>query len=140
MKTVFIDSNIWIYAHVRADDEEKRSRALELLESSLRDSRIVSSVQVVNEFHWILERKYTVKKDVIARKVRSIIKIAHIAPVTITTYHGALQLRKDYKLSFWDSLIVASALENDAENLYSEDMQHGQTVRKRLTIRNPFIT
>jgi predicted nucleic acid-binding protein len=57
MKTVFIDSNIWIYAHIKADDEEKRDRALSLIETHLNESTIMSSVQVINEFHWIIERK-----------------------------------------------------------------------------------
>lgn len=74
MKTVFIDSNIWIYAHVKADDEVKRGKALSLVEDAVR--------------------KYNVKKDIIARKVQSIAKIAYIAPLTITTYLTALKLRR----------------------------------------------
>jgi predicted nucleic acid-binding protein len=60
-------------------------------------------------------------------------------PLTIETYHKAVKIRGDYTLSFWDSLIVASALENDANILFSEDMHNGLRVRKKLTIQNPFI-
>ena len=49
----------------------------------------------------------------------------------------AAQLRFYQSLSFWDSLIVAIALENDCDTLYSEDMQHGLKI-KQLHIVNPF--
>jgi len=48
-------------------------------------------------------------------------------------------LRRRYSLSYWDSTIVAAALNSGAEVLYSEDMQHGLTVEGRLEIRNPFV-
>lgn len=47
-------------------------------------------------------------------------------------------LRMSYNLSFWDSLIVASALAGGVETLYSEDMQNGLIVFEQLTIINPF--
>jgi predicted nucleic acid-binding protein len=43
-----------------------------------------------------------------------------------------------YSLSFWDSLIVASALAANAEILYSEDMQNGLLIENKLRIINPF--
>jgi len=54
------------------------------------------------------------------------------------TLLGASDLRSRYSLSFWDSLIVASALQSGAAILYSEDMQHGLVVDDRLRIVNPF--
>jgi predicted nucleic acid-binding protein len=44
-----------------------------------------------------------------------------------------------YGFSFYDSLIVASALEMKCDVLYSEDLQNGQQIGKQLTIVNPFI-
>jgi len=49
-------------------------------------------------------------------------------------------LRDKYKLSFWDSIIVASALQGGAVRLYSEDMQNGLVVENKLTIINPFAS
>ena len=54
------------------------------------------------------------------------------------TMRLAVQLRFDQSLSFWDSLIVAIALENDCDTLYSEDMQHGLKI-KQLRTFNPFL-
>lgn len=54
-----------------------------------------------------------------------------------TTLTKASELREKYSLSYWDSLIVASALTADCEILYSEDMQDGLRVEQRLDIVNP---
>ena len=68
----------------------------------------------------------------------NILPISTIAPLSFQTYHLAFSLRSKYSLSFWDSLIVASALENNCTTLYSEDMQHQQVIDNQLTIINPF--
>ena len=51
---------------------------------------------------------------------------------------SAVYLRMLYRLSFWDSLIVACAVQSDVPILYSEDMQHGLIVSEKLEIVNPF--
>ncbi|MGL5796341.1 MAG: PIN domain-containing protein, partial [Waterburya sp.] len=51
---------------------------------------------------------------------------------------SASKLRHNYSFSYWDSLIVASALKAKIEILYSEDMQDGLVVDKRLKVINPF--
>jgi predicted nucleic acid-binding protein len=50
----------------------------------------------------------------------------------------ALSLANQYKYSYWDSLIIASALENKCKILYTEDMQDGQIIEGKLKIENPF--
>ena len=50
----------------------------------------------------------------------------------------ASELREEYSLSFWDSLIIAAAFLSGAEILYSEDMQGGIVIRESLKIINPF--
>ena len=59
-------------------------------------------------------------------------------PITDTTLIGAIDIHTSLGFSFWDSLIIKSALENGCETLYSEDMQHGQLIDNRLTVINPF--
>lgn len=51
---------------------------------------------------------------------------------------AASELREQFSLSFWDSLIVADALLGGATILYSEDMQTGLAIHDQLTIVNPF--
>ena len=50
----------------------------------------------------------------------------------------ALSLHQKYKLSFYDSTIIASALAAECEILYSEDMQSGLRIEKNLLVLNPF--
>lgn len=50
----------------------------------------------------------------------------------------ASDLRETWQFSFWDSLIVSSALAGGAEILFSEDMNDGLSIENRLKISNPF--
>lgn len=136
---IFIDSNIWIYAFLDSEkDHAKQQRVLSLLEGIPAESTVISSVQVVNEFHWILFRKYGIDEATIKTKVKKgIAAIASIAPLDFKVYQGAFRIRGKYNVSFWDSLIVASALENKCTVLYSEDMQHGLLIDNKLKVVNP---
>ena len=60
------------------------------------------------------------KLDPVSRKL-SINARCEILPVSLETLQSAVKLRDQYLLSFWDSLIVASAVLGDASILYSED-------------------
>jgi predicted nucleic acid-binding protein len=62
-----------------------------------------------------------------------------IHAVGISTIKLSHQLVKNYDFQLFDSIIVASALEAGCEILYSEDMQSGQVIEKKLTIINPFV-
>jgi predicted nucleic acid-binding protein len=49
-----------------------------------------------------------------------------------------LSTQRKYHFSCWDSLILAAAVENDCDTLYSEDLQHGQVIEEKLRLVNPF--
>jgi predicted nucleic acid-binding protein len=53
-------------------------------------------------------------------------------------YSQALQLVRAHALHWYDSLIVASAIEGRCAVLYSEDFQHGQRFGG-VRIENPFL-
>jgi predicted nucleic acid-binding protein len=59
-------------------------------------------------------------------------------PVNTSIIKKAIDIKSKYKFSFWDSLIVASALENKCGILYTEDLQHGQVIETNLKVVNPF--
>lgn len=136
---IFIDSNIWIYAFLDSErDHVKQRKALALLEEIPAESIIISSVQVVNEFHWILSRKYGIDEATIKIKVtKGIAALASIVPLDFKLYQDAFRIRAKYNFSFWDSLIIASALDNKCTQLYSEDLQNGLLIDNRLKIVNP---
>jgi predicted nucleic acid-binding protein len=137
---IFIDSNIWIYAFLESEKERaKQQHILSLLENLPSDGAVFVSVQVINEFHWILSRKYGIDDATIKAKVtKGIAAVANIAPLDFKVYQDAYRIRGKYNVSFWDSLIVASALDNGCTILYSEDMQHELMIDAKLKIVNPF--
>lgn len=51
----------------------------------------------------------------------------------------ASELRTNNAFSYWDSMIVAAALDAGCTNMFSEDLQHGQKILGQLTIVNPFL-
>ena len=140
---VFVDSNIWLYALTTPRDGEelsKRSKAIECIRKLTDKKIIVVSVQVINEFHWNMLRKFKVDDALVTDIVKvNVESIAVITEVGYSLYRKAFDLREKYSLSFWDSLIVGSALESSCEKLYSEDLQHGLIVDGKLTVCNPFL-
>ncbi len=58
--------------------------------------------------------------------------------MSLETIQSAVKLRGQYLISFWDSLIVASAILENANIFYSEDMQDGLIINNILQIINPF--
>ena len=127
----FIDTNILIYTVSNIPD--KKQCALSLL----RGNAVISS-QVLSESVNVLSRKlkfsYTEIKPVISRFSRQL----KIYPIEFKTVETAIRMAEYYKFSYYDSQIIASALEHECEILYSEDMQDGQVIEHCLRIVNPF--
>ncbi|WP_029522899.1 PIN domain-containing protein [Persephonella sp. KM09-Lau-8] len=134
-KAVFIDTNIWIYAFLE-ENKEKRNKVVKFLEEIASKDNILVSIQVINEFHYVCLRKYFLPEDEIISMVDGINSIVNVKEISLNTYKKAVNLRQEYNFSFWDSLIVASALENNCDVLYSEDMHHNLKI-KNLEIINP---
>jgi predicted nucleic acid-binding protein len=141
MANVLIDSNVWIYSFLQSNENERnRQKALTLIEELKDSGKIFVSTQVINEFHWVLKRKYGVdEKEIKDRVLNGIAKITEVTPITEDFYEKAFQIRGKYDISFWDSYIVTSALEHDCTKLYTEDMKHNLLVEAKLKIINPFL-
>lgn len=119
---IFIDTNIFIYAFL-SDDKVKHEKAIKLL-TSAKNSEIFISIQVINEIYSSL-LKNKINNDLIEDYIFEINQQINIAPIHFDTVKECLSLRRKYKYSYWDSLILASALENNCHILYTEDMQSG---------------
>lgn len=136
----FTDSNIWLYSLMTdpiagiPDDIRKQNIASALI----RQIQPVISTQVINETCSVLMRKAKFEEVRIREVIDGFAAICTIVELTPDTLIQASHLRSRYGFSFWDGLIVASALDANASILYSEDMQAGLTVEGCLTIVNPF--
>ncbi|NJO83150.1 MAG: PIN domain-containing protein [Blastochloris sp.] len=132
---VFIDTNVWVYAFQATQDPAKTARAKALIRS---ESSIAISTQIVSEISVTLLRKFGATEPTIRRLTWSLYRKYAVYDYTSATYRAASYIRETYMLSFWDSTIVASALEHGLTTLYSEDLQDGLRVNDQLTIQNPF--
>ena len=137
---IFFDTNILVYLF-DTSEKEKHAKARHLLSEQIGKSSLHISSQVINEFVNITTGK--IKNPVSFEKQRNILKFLQvvfvISPLTIHTSLAAVDMKLRYSLSYWDSLVLASALENRCSVIYSEDMQHGQMIEGSLKIINPFI-
>ncbi len=79
-----------------------------------------------------------IKEKQLSNLIKSYYNKYQIVDFTENNLIYASTLRQKYNLSFWDSLIISSALLGQANYLYSEDMQHGLIIEKKLEIINPF--
>ena len=140
MTLSFIDTNIWLY---RLFDDQRieakeRERKGNIAISITNQSNIIISPQVINEISVNLIKKAKFDENQIKAVIQSLYNRCQVVEFELTILESASDLRTQYNLSFWDSLIVASALAGDADTLYSEDMQDGLIVSGQLTIINPF--
>lgn len=120
----FVDTNIFVYAALKAlDNHVKWRTSVDLLNSSLS---FVVSTQVLNEFSSVLLRK-KISDDDIKSRVGDIVADSAVTVVTLETIRQAWELRSRYQFSYWDSLIVASALQAGCITLYTEDLNHEMT-------------
>lgn len=137
MSSSFIDTNILVYAYdVRAGAKHKKAR--ELLSSLWGTEPGVLSTQVLQEFYITVTRK--LPKRLPPQAAREIIQDYQAWPIYSSSSDDVLsasEIEEEYRISFWDALIVQAALSSGCKTLYSEDLQDGQKFDD-LTIINPF--
>ena len=130
---IFADSNIWLYAFMKSDLEKKI-----IAEKIVLNKKINLSVQVINEVCINLIKKVNYTNNDILILLKNLNNKYKISNLSFNTISLSVEIRKKYKVSYWDSLIIASALQNKCTILYTEDMQHKQIIENTLEIINPF--
>lgn len=134
----FLDTNILVYTF-DPRHAEKQVRARELVEWALRAQAGVISFQVVQEFLNLATRKFPAPMppaDALRYLEVVLAPLCRVFP-GMSLYERAIGIHERWRYGFYDSLIVASALEAECPVLYTEDLQDGQKV-EGLTIVNPF--
>lgn len=125
----FLDTNLLVYA--QTSDPRSTAARQAILTGG------VISVQVLNEFAAVLRRKLKRDWDEIAEAVADVrTTLGPIQSITIETHEVAVDLARQHGFSFYDALIVASALEAKCDTLLTEDLQADRTIHG-LTIVNP---
>jgi len=135
----FLDTNIFVYSFDPLEPQKARV-AEKLVSRGVTSGLGVISYQVVQEFVNVGLGKFTNSMTTpeleryFFRVLLPLMKISSSAPLFLQ----ALQLQSSRKLAWYDSLIIASALQGGCQILYSEDFQHGQRFGD-LVVQNPFL-
>lgn len=143
MDKQFIDSNIWLYRLLidstmeQEESEAKRQIAIKL--TQVTHQNIIITTQVITETCAVLKRKTQISDKDLLELIEDFEAQCEVLSITTVHIKQACQLRMNYYFSYWDSLLVATALWGNATILYSEDMQHNLLVENQLRIINPFL-
>ncbi len=127
----FIDTNVLLY--LTSSDE----RRIAAVQDILRGGGTIS-VQVLNEIASVALRKMRLDWQETIALVDRFRALLDVVPLTEQIHENGLRLGARYRLSVYDAMIVAAALDSGCPVLLSEDMRDGLVVEGRLTIRNPF--
>lgn len=135
MSVEFVDTNILIYAH-DGGAGTKHDLAEALLRRLADAQSGATSTQVLVEFYAAATRKLRIPSEEAEETIDYLAHWRLHRPNHDTILH-AIRLERRHKISWWDALILASALELGCKTLWSEDFQDGRKFGS-LTVRNPF--
>lgn len=130
---IFLDTNVLLYSYSEYEPL-KRSQAL----TAIAAGEVWISTQVLIEFVNVNYRKLKTAWPDIQTSLIELTNNYEITSTSSTTITQATRVAARYGFSWFDSLIIAAALECGCETLYSEDMHHGQLIEDTLRIVNPF--
>lgn len=130
----FIDTNLLIYLY---STDMKGS----IVENFMQDNfhNICMSTQVLSELYSVLTRKKLKTKQDAQVIINDLIRSYSIYCLDEECIKKGMSVNIRYKFTYWDSLIIAAALESGCTTLFSEDLQHLQVIEETLTILNPFL-
>ena len=134
----FLDTNILVYCFIDGDGK-KRTKARALVREALSTHNAIISYQVVQEFLNVATRRprqHMNQAEAQAYLSKVLMPLCEVFPDP-SLYSTALSIASETNWSFYDCLIVSSALAGGCSTLLTEDLQDGRVIRG-LTIRNPF--
>jgi len=134
----FLDTNVFVYSFDTSAPKKARI-AQELIRRAIDSGKGIVSYQVVQEFFNVALRRFARPMSLAdAEQYLSItLRPLFAVQASMSLYGQALQLQRRYGVSWYDSLILAAAVEGECDILYSEDFQHGR-VFGRVKLQNPF--
>jgi predicted nucleic acid-binding protein len=133
----FVDTNILVYAHdISAGGKHEPARALIEQLWATRDGCL--SVQIMQEFFVTVTRKISKPLDVaVAKEIIADLSRWYVRVPAADDVLGAIGLHQRTGISFWDAMMVRSAVEIGCGVIYSEDLNHGQ-IYDGARVENPF--
>ncbi len=130
---VFIDTNIIIYSYSSTEPEKQL-----VAQKIIAENNSYISTQVLAELSNIMLKKFGVNHSAMIDVLHECYQNHNVYINAPETIEKAIQISDRYRFSFYDSLILSSAISTECEILYSEDLHNGQIIDNKLTILNPF--
>ena len=136
----FLDTNVFVYS-LDTSSRAKAVRATELIRRAISTGKGVVSFQVAQEFFNVAFRRFAQPMTMSEAEQYLLTVFRPLLAIhsSQALYAEALQLFGGHRLSWYDALIVAAAVQGECDVLYSEDLQHGRRFES-LRIENPFLT
>jgi predicted nucleic acid-binding protein len=136
---VFVDTNIWIYAR---DPQQavKQRIARGWLDSLWEHGNGRTTTQVLSEYYVNATRRLSQPLSP-AEAWNDVVDMFTWRPAAVSEelLRQARAIVERFRLSWWDSMIVAGAQLQQCSLLLSEDLQHG-AVFGNVRVQNPFVT
>jgi len=135
----FLDTNIFVYSF-DASSPKKAARARQLIRNAIETGGGIVSYQVVQEFFNVALRRFA--KPMSTLDAEQYLSTTFRPLLSVHSSHAlfgeALRIGARFELPWYDSLIVAAAIEGQCEVLFSEDFQDGQEIGS-VRLSNPFV-
>lgn len=134
----FLDTNVLVYLF-DVDSLRKKAVATELFEKAGASGSLILSTQVLQEFYVVSTRKLArpLAPEVAEQAVRDFaaLPVRQVTPALILL---AIRRSIESRLSFWDALVVETAIDAGATVILTEDLQDGQVI-DGVRVVNPFL-
>jgi predicted nucleic acid-binding protein len=131
----FIDSNVLVY-FADCRNQTKQAIARSVLADAIGNPQYVISAQVLNEFANVALKKLAMSEEEVRQYVEAFQHIRIVLQQTSWTVR-ALEIRKQFGLQFYDSLLLAAAESAGCDEFLTEDLSDGQ-VYCGIRAVNPF--
>ena len=134
----FLDTNLFVYSLSHSAAAKSR-RSTQLIRQAVATRNGIVSYQVIQEFFHVAFRRFTPPMSLAEAEqyLATVFRPLLGNPFISCPLRGGFAFANRYRLSWYDSLIVAGAIEAECSVLYSEDLQHGQEFGN-MRIENPF--
>lgn len=133
-----VDTNLLVYAYDRSEPE-KQAKAVELLDELVKNGTGILSPQILSEFYAVVTRKLAapLTPQEAYTSISNYIRSWNMVDLTSLVVLEAARGVRDHHLSYWDSLIWATAKMNQIPTVLSEDFSHNSVI-EGVRFTNPF--
>ncbi len=139
MYKAFFDTNILAYEFDERESQ-KQAVAIEFINKWRPSGYMIISTQVLQELYVVLSQKLKppVKEEIAEEVIQCYSKLDVVVIEPPLILEG-ISIKRRYKISFWDALIVAAAKSASCKIIFTEDLSHGMKI-EGVEIVNPFVS